>query len=213
MCFIVAHEKFLPLGGATRSQSYTPLAARRLTATKVPCPCPPSCSSEGVAAQYDHFESTASTSYNSKKTNKNLKKTHEFMTAAKKTAAKPATLTLPRSLQCATNNVLENSCPTTSFIGSPVPEQPLTLATSCESQASVVLQAIPSSSLIFSQQEALGQEGVDDPLQEFSGSSGYNSSSPDQEITRDPRPVDMWSEKETEGGDGPNKREPRQGEH
>lgn len=88
-------------------------------------------------------------------------------------------------------------------------EQSFTLASSSGCASPVVMQATASASL--SPQEApADQEGADDPLQEFSGSSGYNSSSPDQDITRDPRAVALWSEKATEEGDGPSNREPEQ---
>lgn len=92
-------------------------------------------------------------------------------------------------------------------------EQSFTLAASSGSKSPVVVQAAASSSLSPQEAQQLDQEGADDALQEFSGSSGYNSSSPDQDITRDPRAVALWSEKATEEGDGPSSREPKQGEH
>lgn len=212
-------RRFSSPGGASRSHSITPLAARRLTPTKVPCPRPPSRSSPGAAAQHDHYESastsTASSPCDSKKPHQHARKSsHEVISATNKTAADPAAATMPRNLKCATNSALDSGCSTSSFVRSPVSEQSFTLAASSGSESPVVVQAMPSSSLSPSPQAAqVDQEGADDPLQEFSGSSGYNSSSPDQEITRDPRTVALWSEKATEEGDGPSRREPRQGEH
>lgn len=202
-------------GGASRQHTYTPLAPRRLTPTKVPCPRPPSRSPDGAAAQHDHYESpTTSTTSSLCDQDKTSQSTHDLITATKnKHVSGAGKSDLSNASTCAGNSKLESSCSSSAFVRSPVCEQSLTLPVNSQHESPGLLQPSSSLTLNHHQEAHHDQARADDPLQEFSGSSGYNSSSPDQDMTRDPRNEALWSEKTTEGEEGPGKREPERGEH
>ncbi|KAK8397705.1 hypothetical protein O3P69_004470 [Scylla paramamosain] len=200
-------------GGAGRQHTYTPLAPRRLTPIKIPCPRPPSRSPDGAAGQQDHFESpTASTTSSLCDQDRT---SHKLMTATKNKHVSEASTSsdLSNASTCDTSAKLKINC-SSNTVRSPVSEQSFQLPVNNPCDSPGLLQPLPSSSLTLSQQQEAqhDQARADDPLQEFSGSSGYNSSSPDQDMTRDPRNDVLWSEKTAEGEDDPSKREPETGE-
>ncbi|MPD03329.1 hypothetical protein E2C01_098961 [Portunus trituberculatus] len=206
-------DAFLPAGGAGRQHTYTPLAPRRLTPIKIPCPRPPSRSPDAAAAQQDHFESpTASTTSSLCDQDR---RSHNLMTTTKNKHVSEASTSsdLSNTATCDASAKLKINC-SSNTVRSPVSEQSFQLPITSPCDSPGLLQPLPSSSLTLSQQQEAqhDQARADDPLQEFSGSSGYNSSSPDQDMTRDPRNDVLWSEKTAEGEDDPSKRKPETGE-